>query len=132
MPVGTKLRRNRAWPVRSHPSLEAGGGGSTEYGQGPIKGVGANEVLLPTSNVYGPVTIEGTQSGVFHMAEAALGGHCIGGLVQGPVLAWHTKGGRLFPLKVGFDPGDPYKFVSLGEDALPQITMLETSEEGAP
>ena len=128
MPAGTKLPGQRARSVGSDAALEASGGGSSEDGQGPIECVHTDEVLLPTNNGHGTVAVKHKEPWVFDMAEAALGGQCIGGLIQGPVLMWDASTGCLCPLEMRFDPGDPYKLVPLGDDPLPQVAMLKATK----
>ena len=70
--------------------------------------------MLPSNDILRPVAIKHQQAWVFDMAEAALSGERIRGLVQGPVRVRDASSGRVGPIQMSFDPSDAGQLLPLG------------------
>ena len=45
-------------------------------------------------------------------------------MIEAPIIATDAAAKGLFESKVGLDPGDPRKLISVGENSSPEITVL--------
>ena len=105
-------------------SMKAWGHNTTKLGKQPIQGIDPDEVGLPTLDDAGPVVKKDQASGVFEVHGQPPGGGRVSTVIETPLFFAVPSGEGLLKGKVGLNPGDPCKLVTVREDNSPEVTML--------
>ena len=122
--VGAGATGERGDSLGTNSGMKAWGHTASEFREGTEAHVDTDQVGLPQSDDAGPVLEEGQSSGVFYVHVHASGGGKIRPMIKAPIIGADAAGQGLIEGKVGLDPGDPRKLLSVSKNGSPEVTML--------